>query len=91
MSLIKELLKINPEKNDQGLGQVDDLIDTISLGVPTSLATEATKPISEAKRSKPVDLPSEIPYVDDEMRDSSELKSLAKRHPEAIQAMMNWN
>ena len=81
MSLIKELLNLEPEETqqtEQNLGVVDDVL-------------QSAETVQEAKRVKPADIPQDIPYVDDELHHSKELKSLAKRHPEAIQAMMNWN
>lgn len=87
MSLIKELLKITPASQETpDVGQVDDLIS------PKPVKPLApTDPLIEAKRAKSADLPEQLPYVDPELNDSAELKSLAKRHPEAVQAMINWN
>ena len=94
--MIKQLLGVSQPSANGGKSKeisVDDLLPPEKKAASSTY----TAPISEINNIhyndediQKIDDRKVIPHVDDEMRNSRFFKSLQRRHPEAIESMINW-
>ena len=87
--MIQQLLSRSEPKAETSEISVDDLLPQPKDTITADSVSEMNLRYGDDDIEKMEERES-IPHVSDDMRNSGFFKSLKKRHPEAIDSMINW-